>query len=195
LQDNAYNLEGYLTGAFAYSNGLAEETAFISGNGVKKPRGFILDAQVGVTAELHDEIAYEEILDLYASPEAAYDFGARWLVNKGTLVEIMKMKDGAGQYIYHASTLPGELGHILGALVTISSLMPPIAALAKPLAYGNFKNYLIQDRLGFLLQRLDEVYAGNGFIGFRGRSRVDGRLLIPESIKVLAMAAAPSSSS
>jgi HK97 family phage major capsid protein len=68
--------------------------------------------------------------------------------------------------------------------------MPTIAAAATPIAYGDFRYYRIQDRTGFSIQRLNELYAGSGQVGFRGYHRVDGRLLLPEAVKTLKMAAA-----
>jgi HK97 family phage major capsid protein len=185
LEDNQYDLVSYLTNAFAYSNGLAEEIAFIAGNGTTQPRGFLLDAETGVTAAEEDEIDYPELLDLYGSLKSGYDTGARWLMNKLTLIEIMKIKDGAGHYLFHPSTLPGELGHILAKPVSLSTHMPNIAADSTPIAYGDFKYYRIQDRTGFAIQRLNELYSANGQVGFRGYHRVDGKLLLPEAVKVL----------
>ena len=57
-----------------------------------------------------------------------------------------------------------------------------------PIAYGDFKNYRIADRGGVAMQRLNELYAGTGHVGFRMRKRTDGKLLVAESIKKLTMA-------
>jgi HK97 family phage major capsid protein len=189
LQDEQYDLVGYLTRAFGYSNGLAEETAFISGTGTGQPKGFLLDAD-SVPAGKAD-ISFDDFLSLYGELKSGYDPGARWLMGKSTLVAAMKLKDDNKQYIFHPSSLPGELGNILGKPVSLSSFMPAIDYLSKPLAFGDFRYYRIQDRTGFSIQRLVELYANNGQVGFRGFHRVDGKLLVPEAIKVLAMPAAP----
>jgi len=80
------------------------------------------------------------------------------------------------------------MGHILGKPIVISALMPDIGAGKKPVALGDFKRYRVQDRSGFTIQRLNELYAANGFVGFKGKQRTDGKLLIPEAIQALAFA-------
>jgi HK97 family phage major capsid protein len=192
LLDNQYNLEQRVTEAFAYTIGFAEETAFVSGNGTKKPRGFLLDAETGVTAASATAVAYEEILALFGSLKSQYDVNALWMLNKATLVALMKLRDGSGAYLFHPSTLPGELGHILGRPVVVSSFMPDIAASATPIAYGDFKRYRIHDRVGFSIQRLNERYADTGQVGFKGHRRVDGKLLVAEAVKTLKNKAAAS---
>jgi HK97 family phage major capsid protein len=185
LMDNQYNLEQHITEAFAYTIGFAEETAFVSGNGTKKPKGFLLDAQIGVTTAAATGFTYEEILVLYGSLKSQYDVNSRWMLNKATLVALMKLKDTSGAYLFHPSTLPGELGNILGRPVVISSFMPDIAATALPIAYGDFKRYRIHDRAGFSIQRLNERFADTGQVGFKGYRRVDGKLLTAEAVKTL----------
>jgi len=191
LQDNTYNLEQWLINAFSYSNGLAMETAFISGNGLKKPRGFLMDAQ-GVASQ-GAALKYEDILALFGALKTGYFNNATWMMNTKTLIAAMLLKDASGQYIYKPFNAPvsnGPMGTILGKSVVISSLMPDIGAGNKPIALGDFKRYRIHDRLGFTIQRLDELFAANGFIGFRGKQRTDGKLLIEEAIQTLNFASA-----
>ncbi|MCL2205707.1 MAG: phage major capsid protein [Treponema sp.] len=200
LQDNTYNLEAWLIDAFAYSNGLAMEEAYVKGDGNKKPRGFLLDCKT-VPAK-GAKVEYADLLALFAALNSGYFINASWMMNTNTLVEIMLLKDGAGQFLYRPFNTPasnGPIGTILGRNVVLSSFMPDIAGGEKPIALGDFKRYRIHDRRGFTIQRLDELYAANGFIGFRGMQRTDGRLLIDEAIQVLRLpggsAAPPSSSS
>ena len=188
LMDNAYNLEQWLINVFAHTNGLAMETAYIHGDGVDKPRGFLNDAEtVRAKGSL---LIYDDLFEMFAELKQGYYTGAVWLMNRRTLITIMKMKDDAGNYIYapftpkdSAGTAP--IGHILGKPVILSELMPDIGAGKKPIAFGDFKRYRIHDRAGYQIQRLNELYAETGFIGFRGMQRTDGKLLIPEAIKVL----------
>jgi HK97 family phage major capsid protein len=107
------------------------------------------------------------------------------MFNKAVLVFVMKLKDGDGAYLFRPSALPGELGHLLGKPVVISSFMPDIAPEALPVAYGDFKRYRIHDRAGFFIQRLNERYAEAGQVGFKGYRRVDGKLLVKEAVKTL----------
>ena len=67
--------------------------------------------------------------------------------------------------------------------------MPTITAAAKVIAFGDFKYYWVADRQGRSFQRLNELYAATGQVGFRATQRVDGKLTLVESIKVLQMKA------
>jgi len=190
LMDNAFNLENWLINTFSYTNGLAMEKAYFTGSGEDEPRGFMVDAETleasGAT------LSYGDILDMFAALRGAYHFNAKWLMNMNTLAAIMRLKDDSGAFIYkpfEQKSKNDPLGHILGKPVVISSLMPNTGKGAKPVAFGDFRRYRIHDRAGFSIQRLSELFATNGFIGFRGMQRTDGKLLIPEAIKVLEFSA------
>ena len=66
-----------------------------------------------------------------------------------------------------------------------STYMPAIAAGAKTIAFGDFSYYWIADRQGRSFKRLNELYAANGQVGFLGSQRVDGKMILPEAVKVL----------
>jgi HK97 family phage major capsid protein len=192
LQDNSYNLEQWLIGTFSYTSGRAMEEAYINGDGNGKPKGFLLDADVvtsGGTA-----LAYDDLLKLLAALKTEFLHNATWLMNINTLCGVMNLKDNSGAYLYkpfdefRKLTIPENnvpIGEIFGRPIILSSLMPEFDAGKKPIALGDFKRYRIHDRAGFSIQRLNEKYADTGFIGFRGMQRTDGKLLIPEAIKVL----------
>jgi HK97 family phage major capsid protein len=63
--------------------------------------------------------------------------------------------------------------------------MPAIAAGNKTIAFGDFEYYWIADRQGRTFKRLDELYANNDQVGFLGTQRVDGKVIMPEAIKIL----------
>jgi HK97 family phage major capsid protein len=187
----AYNLEQWLIDTFGYTNGLAMETAFINGDGSSKPRGFLLDAEPVAAAA--QAVAYDDLLKMFADLKTGYFSRAVWLMNVNTLTAIMKLKDTSGRYLYQPffpKTPTDPIAQILGKPVVLSANMPDIAAGAKPVALGDFKAYRIHDRAGFSIQRLNERYADTGFIGFKGYQRTDGKLLIPEAVKILAIAEA-----
>jgi len=190
LEDNQYNLQGYLTTKGARSNAVLEETAFVSGDGTKKPRGFLLDATLGKETAVTTGFTYDELLDLWGSLKSGYARMATWLMKRTTLVEVMKLKDADGRYLYQPSTLPGQLGAILDRPVALVDDMPAVAAGAKPIVFGDLSYYRIQDRSGVLIQRLNELYAGNGQVGFRFRQRTDAKLLVAEAVKYLGIKAA-----
>ena len=67
--------------------------------------------------------------------------------------------------------------------------MPEVASGSKPVLLGDFSSYWIADRQGRSFQRLNELYAATGQIGFRATQRVDGRLVQSEGLKCLVMKA------
>ncbi|MGF7185338.1 HK97 family phage major capsid protein [Desulfitispora alkaliphila] len=79
---------------------------------------------------------------------------------------------------------------ILNNPVKTSTFMPEIAAGEKALAFGDYSYYWIADRQGRSFQRLSELYAASGQVGFRAYQRVDGKLILPEAVKVLTMKSA-----
>jgi len=191
LADNQYNLESWLTGAFGYSNGLAMEEAYIKGDGVGKPTGFLVDAQkVNASAAA---LKYEDILNLFKALKSGYFNNAAWLMNAATLVEIMKLKDTSGKYLYspfEPKTATEPMGQMLGKKIIVSSQLPDIGAGNTPIVLGDFKKYRIHDREGFTILRMNEAFAANGLVGFRGMQRTDGKLLIAEAVQALQMPAA-----
>ena len=102
---------------------------------------------------------------------------------------IRKLKDGNGQYLWQPSISAGQPDTILNRPVKTSAYVPEIAAGAKTIAFGDFGYYWIADRQGRSFQRLNELYAATGQVGFKATQRVDGKLILSEAIKVLKMKA------
>lgn len=188
INDSAFDLPSYIATEFARRIGNAEEEAFVVGDGSHKPIGILhssLGAQTGVTAAEKTLITCDEIVALYHSLPVPYRKKANWLMNDATVQFIRTLKDGNGQYLWQPSLVSGTPDTILGCPVKVSRYMPEIAAGAKTVAFGDFSYYWISDRKGRSLRRLDELFAVTGQVGFRGDQRVDGRLVLPEAIKVL----------
>lgn len=187
LNDSAFDIAAFLTQAFTRTFGDAEEAAFVNGDGNGKPRGVLLDAQVGVTAAATTAITADELIDLFHSLRPPYRARANWLIHDSTAAAIRKLKDNDGQYIWQPGLQAGVPDMLLGRPVRYSPFMPVLAAGAKPIAFGDFSYYWIADRQSIGIQRLVELYAAQGQVGFRMFERVDGRLVLPEAVKVLQM--------
>lgn len=188
LNDSVFNLENYIAKEFARRISRAEEEAFITGNGTGKPTGVIGSGEVGVTTA-GASITLDEVIDLYHSLREPYRRNALFITNDTTIKALRKLKDGAGQYLWQPSVQAGQPDTILNKPVRTSSFVPAIASTAKVIAFGDFKYYWIADRQGRSFQRLNELYAANGQVGFRATQRVDGKLTLAESIKILQMKA------
>ena len=188
LNDSAFNLENYIATEFGRRIGSKEEESFFIGDAVGKPTGILADtggAEIGVTAASSTAITADEIIDLYYSLRVPYRKNAIWIMNDATVSAIRKLKDGQGQYLWEPSMVAGTPNKILGCEVITSPYVPTAAAGAKTVAFGDFSYYWIGDRQGRTFKRLNELYATTGQVGFLGNQRVDGKLILPEAIKVL----------
>ena len=98
---------------------------------------------------------------------------------------IRKLKDGNGQYLWQPAIRNGEVSTILGRPYFTSPFAPSADAGAKSVLFGDLNYYWIGDRQGISLKRLNELYAGNGQVGFLASKRLDGKTVLPEAFKVL----------
>jgi phage major capsid protein, HK97 family len=108
--------------------------------------------------------------------------------NDLTMKAIRKLKDANGQYLWQPSIKEGTPDMILGKRIHTSSYVPQIGAGAKSVAFGDFSYYWIADRQTRTFQRLNELFATTGQVGFIATQRVDGKLVLPEAVQVLQMA-------
>ncbi|WP_288311080.1 phage major capsid protein [uncultured Acidaminococcus sp.] len=184
MNDSVFDLESYITQEFARRIGTKEEEAFLVGDGKHKPLGVFQGAEVGVTAA-KTAITFDDMMDLYHSLRTPYRRNASWILNDSTVKAIRKLKDNNGNYIWQPSVQLGQPDRILSLPYRTSSFVPELAAGNKAIALGDYSYYWIADRQGRKFKRLSELYAANGQIGFLASERVDGRLILPETVKVL----------
>ena len=191
LQDAAFPLEQYIANEFARAFGIAEEQAFCVGTGSGQPTGIFTanGGTVGVTAAANNAVTADEIINLVYALKAPYRRNAKFLMNDATISQIRKLKDGNGVYLWQPSLQAGEPDRLLGYELYTSPYVPVMAAGAYTIAFGDFKNYWIGDRSGRTVQRLNELYATNGQIGYVATERVDGKVILPEGIQLLKMKA------
>jgi HK97 family phage major capsid protein len=187
MQDMFIDLESWVRDDFGAAFARLEEEDFTIGDGVKKPRGFMLDATVGVTTTSATTIATDELIDLQHALPRQNRGNAVWLTTDATVKSLRKLKDANGQYIWQPGIQAGRPDTLLGRTLTISEFLEDPAAGKKPIAYGDFSTYRILDRRGLYFQRLNELYATSGQVGFLAYKRYDGRLLNTNAIKVLQM--------
>ena len=191
LQDSAFALEPYIREEFVRAFGVAEEEAFCVGNGTKQPTGIFTanGGEVGVTAAGATAITVDELISLIYSLKSPYRRNAKFFMHDSTVALIRKLKDNNGAYLWQPSVQAGEPDRLLGYPLYTSPYVPQGKAGALAVAFGDFKNYWIADRAGRTVQRLNELYAGNGQVGFIATERVDGKVILPEGIKLLKMKA------
>ncbi|MHB1455011.1 MAG: phage major capsid protein [Saccharofermentanales bacterium] len=192
LNDSIFNLESYIAKEFARRIGAKEEEAFFVGDGSGKPTGIFNatgGATLGVTAASATALTMDELIDLFYSLKSPYRKNAVFVTNDATVKAIRKLKDGSGQYLWQPSITIGQPDTVLNKPVRTSSYVPTIASAAKTIAFGDFNYYWVADRQGRSFQRLNELFAATGQVGFKATQRVDGKLTLAESIKYLQMKA------
>lgn len=191
LYDAAFNLEKYITEEFTRALANAEEDAFLNGDGVNKPTG-IFDSkkggELGVTTKAQT-INADELIDLVYSLDRPYRKKAAFILNDATVAQIRKLKDVNGAYIWQPSLKDGEPDRLLGYPAYTSAFAPKAEKGKLAVAFGDFSYYKIGDRGNRSFQDLKELFAGNGMVGFLGKERVDGILVLREAVKLLKIGA------
>ena len=191
LKDSAFDLESYISQEFIRAFGVAEEEAFCVGNGTKRPTGIFTanGGEVGITAAGATAITVDELIGLIYSLKSPYRRNAKFFMHDSTVALIRKLKDNNGAYLWQPSVQAGEPDRLLGYPLYTSPYVPEAKAGALAIAFGDFSNYWIADRAGRTVQRLNELYATNGQVGYVATERVDGKVILPEGIKLLKMKA------
>lgn len=181
LYDNAFGLENYLLTQFGKALANAEEDAFLNGDGTGKPTGIFNTTRGGqVAGTLSGAVKTDDVIDLVYTLKRPYRKNASFIMNDKTLASLRKLKDNNGAYLWQPSYQAGEPDKVLGYTVYTSAYAPENAV-----AFGDFKYYNIGDRGSRSFKQLNELFAGNGMIGFVAKERVDGKLVLPEAVQIL----------
>ena len=210
LNDSAFDIAGYIAQRFGVRFGNAEEDAFINGTGVSQnpqttpsqPTGILtsLTATAGNTTANAQTVHFDNVYKLYYSLKSPYRRKAAFLCNETLLLQLMLLKDGNQNYIWKPGLEIGKPDTILGRPIYTSGYMPAITGNAttdknkKVLLFGDFSYYWIADRQSRTLKRLNELYAVTDQVGFIGTQRVDGKLILPEAVQVMALGTGTASS-
>lgn len=205
LDDLFFDVENWLISSAAEAIAQGEGVAFISGNGTKKPTGFLAGPVPVVTADAARAFGTLQYIasgqaaalptsadifyDLVYSLRARYRNNAQWVTSKLVLAALRKYKDTTNQYLWQPALTAGQPATFMGYGITEAEDMPAVAANAFPLAFGDFKEgYLIADRVGMRITR-DEITTP-GFVKFYVRKRVGAKLRNTQAIKLLKISAA-----
>ena len=185
LYDNAFGLENYIITEFGKALANAEEDAFLNGDGVGKPTGIFDKTKGGESiGTLTAALKSDDVLDLIYKLKRPYRKNASFIMNDAILAQIRKLKDNNGQYLWQPSYQANEPDKILGYNIRTSAFAPTDA-----IAFGDYKYYNIGDRGSRSFKQLNELFAGNGMIGYVAKERVDGLLILPEAVKILGLKA------
>lgn len=203
LDDAMIDLDEWLAGEVEDAFAAQETSAFVTGNGVNKPKGFLAYDTVADSAHDWGKIGYvasgaaggfattdpaDKLLDLIYAPKAQYRANGRFVMNRKTLSAVRKFKDGDGNYVWQPAQRLGEVSSVLGYPVTEIETMPDVAAGALSIAFGDFqRGYLIVDRAGVRVLR--DPFTAKPYVLFYTTKRVGGGVQNFDAIKVMKMAA------
>lgn len=203
LDDLFFDVENWLTMSAAEAIAQGEGAAYVSGNGTKKPTGFLAGPTPVTTTDASRAFGTLQYIasgqaaamptsadvfyDLIYALRARYRANARWVTSKLVLAALRKYKDTTNQYLWQPAVTAGQPSTFMGYAITEAEDMPAVAANAFPLAFGDFKEgYLIADRVGMRITR-DEITTP-GFVKFYLRKRTGGKLRNTQAIKLLKVA-------
>lgn len=170
---------------FTQAFAAAENSYFTAGTGSGQPEGFLTGGTQGVVTASSTEFTVDEVVALYHSLPYLYRENAVWMMHDTTAMLLRQMKDSQGRSLWQPSLSERYPDTLLGRPVITNNWMPTVGAGAKVIAFGDFRYYWIFETGDMTVQRLDELYAANGQIGFRAFRRVGGAVVLPAAIVYL----------
>jgi HK97 family phage major capsid protein len=205
LDDAAFDVENWLGQEIATEFARAEGAAFISGDGVNKPKGFLTGT---ITNEADGVRAFgtvqylasgaagafpaaspqDRLIDLIQALRTPYRQGAAFVMNSATLARIRKFKTSDGAFLWQPAMASGQPDTLLGYPVVEAEDMPDIAADAYAIAFGNFRaGYLIAERQETAILR--DPFTHKPFVHFYATKRIGGAVMNSEAIKLMRFSA------
>jgi HK97 family phage major capsid protein len=202
LDDAFINVDQWLAEEVQTTFGEQEGAAFITGDGINRPRGLLSYTVVADASWAWNRIGYiasggagvfasfnpsDALVDLVYAPRQSYRANGRWVMNRKTEAAIRKLKDGQGNYIWQPGASAGDPATLLGYPVHEAEDMPDITANSYSIAFGDFaRGYLIVDRVGVRVLR--DPYSAKPFVLFYTTKRVGGGVQNFEAIKLMKFA-------
>lgn len=204
LDDMSFNVEAWLSDEVSQEFAYMENTAFTTGDGVKKPKGLLAFPTSAQNDSLRPfgtiqfvktgasgafgTYAGDNLIDLMTALKTGHMAGASFMMNRGALATLRKVKDSQNNYLWQPGLQLGVPGALLGYGVTLNDDMPDIAANSLSIAFGSFAAaYVIVDRMG--IRMLRDPYSNKPFVGFYTTKRVGSMLRDSEAVKFLKFAA------
>ena len=199
LDDAAVNVDQWIAEEVQLAFAEQEGTAFVTGNGVNRPRGFLdypkaADASwswgnlgylaTGVAGGFAAANPSDRLIDLAYAIKSSYRQNASWVMNRKTQSTIRKFKDVNGEYLWQPAIRPDGKATFMGFPLAESEAMPDVAVDSFALAFGDFTaGYLIVDRIGVRVLR--DPYSAKPYVLFYTTKRVGGGVQNFEAIKLM----------
>lgn len=194
LEDAYSDVDAWLADEVEAAFATQESAAFITGDGVAKPRGLLSHdivpeadhvwGKIGAVAgDFTGANAADSLIDLIYAPKSQFRANGRFVMNRRTVSEVRKLKDADGRYLWQPG-MGGDAATVLGYAVTEIEDMPDIGAGNAAIAFGDFRRgYLIVDRVGTRVLR--DPYSAKPFVLFYTTKRVGGGVQNFDAIKVM----------
>ena len=202
LDDAAFDVEGWLAARIADRFARAEAAAFVAGDGVDKPKGFLHHTKVAQTSWEWGRLGYipsgaagafpasnsaDPIVSLVYALDAPYRAGAVFVMNSKTAGTVRKMKDGDGRFLWSDGLAAAEPARLMGYPVLVAEDMPDIGANSFAIAFGDFRaGYTIAERPD--LRVLRDPFSAKPHVLFYATKRVGGDVSDFKAIKLLRFA-------
>lgn len=186
LQDAAYDIQAEITNAFGPRFGRIMNQECTLGDGSGDPNGIVTATSAGKTTASATAITFAEVLDLKHSIDPAYrnspTFG--FMFNDAVLLYLKKLLDTTNRPLWTPSFRDGQPDTIDSTRYWINQSMDSsINTASKIMLAGDFNKYIIRISKDMSVTRLNELYAENGLVGFRGVMRFDGELINTGAVK------------
>lgn len=188
LMDSAFNIEAEINNDITERFAQVEGAAFVNGNGVEKPEGFMFNSDVtSIDSGVSNDISAESLMTLTGELKAGYN--PYFILNRKTLAKIRTLQDGGNQYVWAAGLGDSIPNTILGFPYLIAADMPDIEANAFPIVFGDLlRGYTIVDHNSLSVLRDDYTLARQGKVQFVAHRRVGGQVVLAEAFKKLKVA-------
>ena len=204
LDDGSFDVGAWLAEEVAIEFAEQEGTAFITGDGVAKPRGILSYTNVANASYSWGSVGFistgtsgdfaadpaggDALINLQHALKSGYRNNGNWLMNDLTLAQVRLLKDSNGDYLWRAGLEAGASETLLGKPVETDDNMPDMAANSFSVAFGDFRRgYLITDRMNARVLR--DPYTNKPFVMFYTTKRVGGGIQDFAAIKLLKFAA------
>lgn len=198
LDDSVVNIEQFLADEVQTEFAAQEGAAFINGDGVNRPRGFLSYPIVADSGQNWGSLGYvatgeegsfgsnpvDRLIDLAYAPAQAFRANGSFVMNRSVVSSVRKFKDVDGNYLWQPSMQAGTPATLLGYPVLEAEDMPDVSSDSHSVAFGDFgRGYLIVDRVG--LRILRDPFSAKPYVLFYTTKRVGGGVQNFNAIKVL----------
>lgn len=200
LDDSAFDIEAWLAGRIADKFARAEAAAFVNGDGIDKPMGFLTHTSVDndvwswgnlgyVPTGVAGDVTAEAIVDVVYALGAEYRANATFVMNSKTAGLVRKLKDNDGRFMWSDGLAAGQPATLMGYPVLIAEDMPDAGAGADAIAFGDFgAGYTVAERPD--LRVLRDPFSAKPHVLFYATKRVGGDVSDFAAIKLLKFASA-----